>query len=200
MNTIHRYLLKSDKDDLLEFSKKVNHTRELSEWLQKTVTDESRYSVICAEFIDGKMNAIIAACSWSYWVGLSNEHQPMWLGIRTDRIESADPFNNFMDKLSTLITMHFESISYFQHYIVRKLPKKFTTTSDIARFTKRSWGQGPYTTTVEYIIDSEDAYKTAPALFKSMVGPYLTPVVVLFMNITDNLVREQRKNAACNNS
>ena len=192
MNIVHRYLNKTDKESLLEFSRDVNHTEDLIQWLQKTLDDESPYSIICAEFVDGKMNAIIAACSWSYWVKLQVEHMPMWLGIRTDRIKNTESFNNFMDKLSTLITTHFEKMGYFQHYIVRKLPKNYTSLDNIARFTKRAWGQGPYVSTVECVVSDEDSYNSAPKLFKTMIGPYKSPVVVLFMNIIDHKIREQR--------
>lgn len=194
MNIEHRHLTKHDKSALLEFSSIANHSDELRDWLQKTLDDESRYSIICAEFIDNKLNAIIAACSWSYWMNAKNEHMPMWLGIRTDRLQTTGLFNTFMDKLSTLVATHFERMGYFQHYIVRKLPKRFGDASDIARFTKRAWGQGPYVATVEHIIQNEDDYVMAPKLFKSMIGAYKSPVVVLFMNIIDHKIREQRCN------
>ena len=192
MNVEHRYLNKHDKSSLLEFSNKANHSSELTAWLQKTLDDESPYSIVCAEFVDGVMNAIIAACSWSYWMNANTEHMPMWLGIRTDRLQTTEQFNTFMDKLSTLIATHFEKMGYFQHYIVRKLPKRFSSLNDIARYTHRAWGQGPYVPTVECVIQNENDYELAPKLFKTMIGPYKSPVVVLFMNIIDHTIREQR--------
>lgn len=187
----YRYLNKDDVLLIKEFSKMANHTERLATWIQNCLLLNSKYFLVSAELIDGNINGIVVACSLGFWCNM-NETLPVWLGVRTDRLENTQSFVKFMDILSKMITNHFEELNYFQHFIVRKLSKKEVISNQtISKQTSRAWAQGPYTSIVEKKVQTQEDYDKLEIVFKNMIGKFIYPVVILSMNL-DNDQRENR--------
>lgn len=99
-----------------------------------------------------------------------------------------------MHLASSLVTDFFEPLGYYQHYMVRRLPKRYRDHLQLIQMTKRAWAQGPYDVYIERIIKSEQDLVEAPTLFKQMIGYYAHPLIVLSMNMS-NEEREKRIHA-----
>lgn len=186
------YLTDSDIPKLVDFFNKSTTSEKASEWMIKGLTDKSSDIVVVAEFLNGAINGIVCGCTISYWINAKTNFLPMWLAIRMDRLPlSPTSFSSFIQVTSRMLTSFFEKKNCFQHFIIRRLPKKDMDLPKLQEVVNKSWGFYPYVATVEAVIKSEKDLENSCNLFKTMINTYQSPVVVLSLNI-DNRVREER--------
>jgi hypothetical protein len=186
------YLTDSDIPKLVEFFTKSTTSKKASDWMMRGLTSQSTDIVIVAEILNGNINGIVCGCTITYWINSEDTFLPIWLAVRMDRLPSSPVgFGSFIKSTSRMLTSFFERKNCFQHYIIRRLPKKYTDLSKLQEVVNKSWGFYPYIATVESVINSNEDFKKSCSLFKAMINTYHSPVVVLSLNI-DNATRKQR--------
>jgi len=186
------YLTDSDIPKLVEFFTKSTTSEKASEWMIQSLTNQSTDIVIAAEIVNGNINGIVCGCTLSYWINAKTNFLPIWLAIRMDRLTSSPTsFGSFIKITSRMLTSFFEKKNCFQHYIIRRLPKKDMDLPRLQEVVNKSWGFYPYIATVESVIKSNEDLEKSCSLFKTMINTYQSPVVVLSLNI-DNATREKR--------
>lgn len=191
----YHYLDESSIPKLTDFFKKSKSSDLAVKWITQGLTSKSTDFVIVGEFLDSNINGIVCGCTISYWFKGKTNLLPIWLAIRMDRLpNSTIPFNKFIEVTSRMLTSFFEKKNYFQHYIIRRLPKKDTDISKLQEVVNKSWGFYPYIATIEAIIKSEEDFENSCILFKTMINTYQSPVVVLSLNV-DNATRLDRLNS-----
>lgn len=192
------YLTNNDIDTikLSEFFKQSETPENASKWMLEGLSSKSSDIVIVAELVNGTINGIVCGCTISYWVKASTNFLPIWLAIRMDRLNLAPTrFSSFITQSTRMLSAFFEKKKIFQHYIVRRLPKKDMDMPKLQEVVNKSWGFHPYVATVEDVIKSQEDFDKSFNLFKTMINTYRSPVVVLSLNL-ENTTREER---LCNN-
>lgn len=190
----YRYLTDIDIPKLVEFFTKSTTSEKASDWMIQGLTDRSTDIVIVAEILNGNINGIVCGCTITYWVNAKTSFLPIWLAVRMDRLPaSPTSFSSFIKTTSRMLSKFFEKKNIFQHYIIRKLPKKEMSLAKLQEVVNKSWGFYPYIATIETVIKSTDDFEKSCNLFKTMINTYHYPVVVLSLNI-DNTTRESRLN------
>jgi hypothetical protein len=183
------YLSDNDIPPLTDFFKKSTTSELAKSWIIQGLIDKSTDLVVVAEFLDGNINGIVCGCTISYWFKSNPNLLPIWLAIRMDRLPgSPTSFSSFIKITSRMLTLFFEKKNYFQHYIIRKLPKNYTDLLKLQDIVNKSWGFNPYNATIETVIKSKEDFDNSCSLFKTMINTYQSPVVVLSLNI-DNATR-----------
>lgn len=186
------YLTDSDIPKLSEFFTKSVTSDKATEWMIQGLSSKSNDIVVAAEIIDGAINGIVCGCTVSYWVNAKTNFIPIWLAVRMDRLPSAPTsFSSFIKHTSRMLTAFFEKKNIFQHYIIRRLPKKDMDLAKLQDVVNKSWGFYPYIAIVEDVIKSQKDFDNSCNLFKTMISTYQSPVVVLSLNI-DNTTRQER--------
>ena len=186
------YLTYSDIPKLVEFFTKSTTSEKASDWMIQGLNDRSTDIVIVAEILNGNINGIVCGCTITYWVNAKTTFLPIWLAVRMDRLPaSPTSFSSFIKTTSRMLTSFFEKKNCFQHYIIRRLPKKCMDLPKLQEVVNKSWGFYPYIATVESVINSNEDLEKSCSLFKTLINTYQSPVVILSLNI-DNATREKR--------
>lgn len=137
------------------------------------------------ELNDGVLTGVLTAASIGCFFKVL-EFLPCWVGVRVDRLAGQTvPFSTFMHLTSSLVTDFFEPLGYYQHYMARRIPKRYVNNLQLLLTTKRAWAQGPYDSYIEALITSQEEFDKSPTLFRQMIGRYTHPLVVLNMNLSD---------------
>lgn len=186
------YLSDADIPKIQEFFSKSVTSDRAAAWMIQGLANKSSDIVLVAEVIDGNINGIVCGCTISYWFKSSVNLLPIWLAVRMDRLPTtSSSFGNFIKFTSRMLTAFFEKKKCFQHYIIRKLPKKDMDLSKLQEVVNKSWGFYPYIATIETVIKSQEDFDKSYDLFKTMISKYHSPVVVLSLNV-DNATRLDR--------
>jgi len=189
------YLTDHDVPKLVSFFTKSVTSEKVSAWMIEGLLNKSSDVVVVAELVDNNINGIVCGCTISYWIHAKTNFLPIWLAVRMDRLpKSPTSFVDFIKHTSRMLTRFFERKNIFQHYIIRKLPKKEMSLVKLQEVVNKSWGFYPYVATIETVIKSTDDFEKSCNLFKTMINTYHSPVVVLSLNI-DNTTRESRLNS-----
>jgi hypothetical protein len=188
MNNIeYKFLTIDDIDQVTTFLKNTNVSSGALSWILKGVKSGNKQFAMVGEIVDGIIVGAMSTCTFSFWFNAENEIYPAWLGIRLDRLSiSKTSFTQFMKTTTRMLTRHYEQQGIFQFYIIRRLPVRTMTDIALSELTSSSWETTPYTTTVEAILRSQEDYDNTHYLFKTMIGAYKSPVVVLFSNLDNN--------------
>lgn len=188
---VYRRLTSADLEQVRVFQSKILPGPVMQQWTRDGLTRTTPHFLAVGEFVKTELTGLVSACSLGYWLQ-AKELMPMWCGIRLDRLSRTRPsFTQFLENTSSLIADHFEAQGYFQHVIVRRIPKNFKSNLQLSQITQLGWAQGPYQCTVDRLVYSEDDWAKLPILYKTMIGKYVRPVAVCVMNMPNEL-RETR--------